>query len=57
MYKSWPKPALFITEDGIRIYCDQFTVLTSGKVLGVPVHHLAVTGGDVYYLQYKDGFV
>ena len=23
--------------------------------MGVPVRHLAVTGGDVYYVQYKDG--
>ena len=56
IYKSCPKPALFIAEDGIRIYCDQFTVLTPGKVMGVPVRHLAVTGGDVYYVQYKDGY-
>ena len=55
VYKLWAKPALFIAEDGIRLYCDQFTVLTPGKVLGVPVCHLAMTGGGVYYIQYKDG--
>ena len=54
-YKLWPKPAMFTAEDGIRIYCDQFTILTPGKVLGIPVRHLEVTGGDVYYVQYKDG--
>ena len=55
IYKSWPEPALFIAEDGIRVYCNQFTVLTPCKVMGIPVRHLAVTGGDVYYVQYKDG--
>ena len=55
VYKFWPKPASCTAEDGIRIYCDQFTVLNPGKVLGIPVRHLAVTGGDVYYVQYKDG--
>ena len=49
IYKSWPEPASFIAEDGFRIYCDQFTVLTPGRVMGVPVCHLAVTGGDVLY--------
>ena len=54
VYKLWPKPALFVADNSIRVYCDQFTVLTPGKVMGVPVCHLAVTGGDVYYVQYKD---
>ena len=31
VYKLWPKPASFTAEDGIRIYCDQFTILTPGK--------------------------
>ena len=45
IYKSWPEPASFIAEDGIRIYCDQFTVLTPGKVMGVPVRHFSSDWG------------
>ena len=48
--------ASFIAEEGIWIYCDQFTVLNPGKILGVQVPHLAVTGGNVNYVQYKDGY-
>ena len=51
----WPNPALFTAEDSIWIHCDQFTVLTPGKILGIPVCHLAVTGGKMYYVQYKNG--
>ena len=31
VYKLWPKPASFTAEDGMWIYCYQFTVLTLGK--------------------------
>ena len=57
IYKLWPEPASFVAEDGICVYCDQFTVLTPGKVMGVPVRHLAVTGVMCIKFNTKTGLM
>ena len=45
---------MFLAEDGIWLCCKNFTRLLPEKIVGVPVFHLAVNGGEVYYVQYKD---
>ena len=53
-YKSWPAPVVFVVEEGIRVYCNKLTVIRPGRSVGVPVHHLGVTGEEVYYVKNKD---
>ena len=47
IYNSWPEPALITAEEGIQVYCEKFTVFSPGRILGIPVRHLAVTGGEM----------
>ena len=51
-YKPYPEPALFIIEEGVRVYSRELMVLPPGKNVGVPVHHNIVTGNEVYFLKY-----
>ena len=53
-YKSWPEPAAFVVEEGVRVYCDKLTVIRPGRSVGVPVRHSGVIGGEVYFFNYKD---
>ena len=53
-YKLWPEPAAFVMEEGVCIYCNKLTVIRPGRSVGVPVRHSGVTGGEVYYVRYKD---
>ena len=54
-YKSWPEPAAFVVEEGIWIYCSELSIMRPGRTMGVPVRHLAVTGGGIYQVKYKEG--
>ena len=53
-FKSWPEPAVFVVEEGVRIYCNKLTVIRPGRSVVVPVCHSGVTGGEVYFFKYKD---
>ena len=48
------KTAAFVVEEGVCVYCNKLTVIRPGRSVGVPVRHLGVTGGEVYYVKYKD---
>ena len=48
-YKPYPEPALFIVEEGVRVYSRELMVLPPGKDVGVPVRHNVVTGNKVYF--------
>ena len=50
-YKPYPEPALFIVEEGVRVYSCGLMVLSPGKNLGVLVCHNVVTGNEVYFLN------
>ena len=39
----------------VSIYNVRIIFFVYKNFLSVPVRHLAVTGGDMYYVQYKDG--
>ena len=56
-YKSWPEPAAFVVEEGVRVYCDKLTVIRPGRSVGVPVCHYGVTGGEVYCVKYKMSYI
>ena len=47
-FKPYPEPALFIVEEGVRVYNCELIVLPPRKTVGVPVYHQAVTGNEVY---------
>ena len=53
-YKLWPEPAAFVVEEGVRVYCNKLTVIRPGRSVGVSARHLGVTGGEDYYVRYKD---
>ena len=53
-YKSWPEPAAFVVDEGIRIYCTELSIMKPRRSMGVPVRHTAVTGGEIYYVKYKE---
>ena len=53
-YKSWPETAAFVVDEGIQIYCTELLVMKLGRTMGVPVRHTAVTGGEIYYVKYKE---
>ena len=53
-YKPYPEPALFIVEEGVRVYSCELMVLSPGKNVGVPVRHNVVTGNEVYFVKYKE---
>ena len=53
-YKLWPEPAAFVVEEGVCVYCNKLTVIRPGRSVGVPVRHSGVTGGEVYFVKYKD---
>ena len=56
-YKSWPEPAAFVVEEGVRVYCNKLTVIRPGRSVGVPVRHSGETGGEVYFVKYKTSHV
>ena len=45
---------MFVVEEGACIYCDKLTVIRTGRSVGVPVCHSGVTGGEVYFVKFKD---
>ena len=45
-YKSWPEPAAFVVDESIQIYCTELSIMKPGRTMGVPVSHLALTGGE-----------
>ena len=53
-YKSWPEPAAFLVDEGIQIYCTEFSIMKPGQKMGVPVCHLALTSGEIYYVKFKE---
>ena len=53
-YKPYPEPALFIVEEGLRVYSCELMVLSPGKNVGVPVCHNVVTRNEVYFVKYKE---
>ena len=53
-YKSWPEPAAFVVDDCLQIYCTELSTMKPGRTMGVPVRHTAVTGGEIYYVKYKE---
>ena len=48
------RTAVFVVEEGVRVYCNKHTVIRPGRSVGVPVRHTGVTGGEVYFVKYKD---
>ena len=52
--KLYPEPALFVAEEGVRVYSRELIVLPPGKSMGVPVRHQAVTKNEVYFFKYQD---
>ena len=54
LYKLWPEPAKSMIEEGVHIYCNKLSVIRPGRSVGVPVRHSGVTGGEVYFVKYKD---
>ena len=55
LYKSWPELGAFAMDEGIWIYCTELSIMKPAKTMGVPVRHLAVTSGEIYYVKYKEG--
>ena len=55
LYKAWPEPAAFVVDESIWIYCTKLSIMKPGRTMGVPVRHQAVTGGEIYYIKYKEG--
>ena len=53
-YKPYPEPALFIMEEGVRVYSCELMVLPPRKNVGVLVRHNVVTGNEVFFLKYKE---
>ena len=47
--KPYPEPALFVAEEGVRVYSIELIVLTPRKSMGIPVGHQAVTGNEVFF--------
>ena len=43
-----------MVEEGVHVDCNKLTVISPGRAVGVPVRHLGVTGGEVYYVKFKD---
>ena len=50
-YKPYPDLALFIVEEGVRVYSCELMVLPPRNNVGVPVHHQEVTRNKVYSLN------
>ena len=53
-YKPYPEPALFVVEEGLRVYSHKLMILPPRKNVGVPVCHNVVTGNEVYFVKYKE---
>ena len=45
----YPEPALFIAEEGVRVYSSKLIVLPPGKSMGVLFCHQAVTIDEVHF--------
>ena len=54
LYKSWPELAAFVVDEGIQIYCTELSIMNLGRTIGVPVRHLSVTSGEIYYVKFKE---
>ena len=53
-YKAWPEPALFVMEDGTKVYSKEFAVIGKGKSKPITVCHKKIGKNEAMFLQYTE---
>ena len=53
-YKAWPEPALFLMEDGTKVYSKELAVIAKGTSKPIAVYHGTTGKNEVMFLQYTE---
>ena len=51
-YTAWPEPALFVMEDGTKVYSKEFAIIEKGKSKPITVCHEKIRKNEAMFLQY-----
>ena len=53
-HKSWPEPASFLAEDGVKLYCKELAIMSKGEKKMAEIYHQQLDKGEVMYLQFNE---